>query len=466
MLKRLTALFLSVCLSGATGLAAAEEVALDSAFGSGGLVTTELGAGIDTATSIAVQDDGRIIVAGSSDNGLGSKMAVVRYLPDGSIDHEFSFSMGGSLGTVYGDDAVQAVVLRDDGQILLGGTLTVDGVRQGAVVSLLSYGQLDVNFGVGGIASINVGDLDSEIYDVIVDAAGRIVVTGFVADGMTENPFIARFNGNGEPDSGFQEAGTLIDTLVEGRGTGLAESADGSVIVGGYSIRDGEWKGLYLGRYLENGDPDDQFGDGGRSVWFDDVEQIAVHDIALSADEKIILAGDVETADGRQRIMLARYGKEGQPDPGFGENGILVYDSGMDSSVNSLVVNADSTIIAAGYQTSATGKDMLIIRYLPGAEAEEAVDTIESAADTDMPEDEPVEIFRISALSIEEGPLNIPVADQLVRTPEADLITTELAGSDEVGNAVLMTEDGSIYTAGYSGDDDNSAFMVARYSGL
>ena len=131
----------------AAGFTVAEEVALDNEFGNEGLVITKLGIRVDQATSIAVQDDGKIVVAGSSDDGLGSKMAVIRYLPDGTVDHEFLFSAGDALGTVHADDGVHAVAFTESGLILLGGTLTVDGYRQGVVIRLLASGQVDVNFG-------------------------------------------------------------------------------------------------------------------------------------------------------------------------------------------------------------------------------------------------------------------------------------------------------------------------------
>ncbi len=64
----------------------------------------------------------------------------------------------------------------------------------------------------------------------------------------------------------------LIYNSSTGRWAGLAESADGKLIVGGYSVQDTDWKGLYLARFLQNGDLDNEFGDGGRSVWFDDID--------------------------------------------------------------------------------------------------------------------------------------------------------------------------------------------------
>ena len=186
----------------------------------------------------------------------------------------------------------------------------------------------------------------------------------------------------------------------------------------------------------------------------------------MAHDEKIVLAGEVELSDGQHRIMLARYERDGLADQRFAENGILVHDTGLDSSVYSLVVHPDTTIIAAGYQVSSTGKDMVILRYLPQVDASEALDSEAMELAASEAGDEPVEMIKIAALSIEEGSMNIPVAASVPVKYEADLITTELEGSDEVSNDIVMTEDGSIYAVGSSGDDDDSAFMVAKFSGL
>jgi len=449
----------------ATGFTIAAEVSLDKEFGNNGMVITKLGARVDQATSIGVQEDGKIIVAGSSDNGLGSKMAVLRYHSEGTIDHDFLFSSGESLGTVHFDDAVHAIAFTDDGLILLGGTLSVDGYRKGVVLRLLSNGQLDLSFGEGGIAWLEIEDVDSEIRDLAIDGTGRIAVAGFVVDDNgVENPLIARLSETGELDLAFNEDGIFVDQDVSGRATGLVGMSDFQVIAGGYSINDTGWKGIYLSRFVESGESDTQFGEQGRVVWFDDIEQITTHDIGTTVDEKIILAGEVELPDGQYRIMLARFNNDGSADEGFAENGVLVYDIGIDSRLHSLVVNPDSTIIAAGYQQSDSGKDLVIIRYLPTIDDEDVEQMVQQMAEESG--EEPVEIIKIAALSVQDGSMDIPVSDSPAMQYEADLITTEVEGSDEVGNGIVMTDDGTIYTAGSSGDEDDSAFLVARYSGL
>jgi uncharacterized delta-60 repeat protein len=94
---------------------------LDTSFGTGGKVTTAIGGGSDAATSIALQSDGKIVVAGNSDNGSNADFAVVRYNTDGLLDT--SFGTGGIVTTAIGDgiDSVNSIALQSDGKIVVAG---------------------------------------------------------------------------------------------------------------------------------------------------------------------------------------------------------------------------------------------------------------------------------------------------------------------------------------------------------
>ena len=461
-------IFCAIASLAASGIVLASDVSLDTDFGVEGMVITKLGFRVDQATSIVVQEDGKIVVAGTSDNGLGSKIAVIRYLPDGTVDQEFLFTAGGSLGSVHTDDTVNALALTEDGSILLGGMLHRDGRRQGVVFRIFSDGRLDVGYGDGGIAAIADDDRDSEILDLIIDNKNRVNATGYVEDDGKEYPFVARFDSNGQADVTFSEDGITSDSRIPGRGEGIVVLEDGSPVIGGVAVNDENWKGLYIGRFQENGEPESQFGDEGRVVWFHSDEQVIAHDIDLTAANKLVLAGAVEISDNSNRIMLARFDERGQIDTQFSENGILVHDIGLDSRVYRLVVLPDDQLLAAGYQQSLEGSDMIIIRY-PISE-DDASDQPDQTGDVEMEfrdGDDPIETIKISTLSIEEGSMDRSVA---VRPPsqshEAEIITTTLEGSDEVSRDLALAGDGSIYTAGAAGDESNSGFMVAKYSGL
>ena len=450
----------------AAGFVAAEDVSLDAQFGNEGMVITNLSSGVDEATSVAVQPDGNIIVAGSSDNGLGARIAVIRYLPDGSIDNEFNFIEEDSLGTIYDDDAVHAIALAEDGTILLGGTVTRDGLRQGVIIKLRSNGQLDPDFGESGVAVISPENSESEIADVTIDRQARIVAAGFAVSEDVERPLIARLDAQGVLDTSFNENGISLDPYTVGQATGIVEMADGSYVTGGYSVDENGWRGLYLGRFQEDGSLSSQFGEAGTVLWVDEQEQLLAHDVGVTADNRIVLAGEAEQPDGTYRIMLARFMEDGQPDLDFSETGVLVHDIGLDSRVFRLIVLEDSSILAAGYQVSEEGKDILIIRYLASQMSSVLSESQQLEEQSSEIIDEPVEIIKISALSVEDGPMNIPVEPSSASRSEADIITTAISGSDEISNDLALSEEGSIYAAGVAGDENDSGIMVAKYSGL
>ena len=94
---------------------------LDTSFDSDGIVTTDFGPGDDRAFSVVVQPDGKILVAGDSDNGSNIDFALVRYNADGSLDT--SFDGNGRLITDFGsgDDRGYSVALQPDGKIVVAG---------------------------------------------------------------------------------------------------------------------------------------------------------------------------------------------------------------------------------------------------------------------------------------------------------------------------------------------------------
>ena len=130
---------------------------LDTSFGSGGMVTTDIDGCDDVASAMAIQPDGNIVLAGYSDDGTGNdSFAVVRYDTYGNLDGNFG---GGSgiVTTSFGDghDRATGVQIQSDGKIVVGGSTFLDGT--GAVDSQPHFafarynadGSLDGNFGTG-----------------------------------------------------------------------------------------------------------------------------------------------------------------------------------------------------------------------------------------------------------------------------------------------------------------------------
>src|SRR5207245_5340246 len=146
---------------------------LDPSFGGGGRVLTNF-AGRDEASALALQSDGKIVVAGFSGAGGRQDFAVARYNPDGSLDP--SFGSGGRVLTDFGgDDEAAALALQSDGKIVVTGFSFSDaGGSDIALARSNPDGTLDASFGSGGRVLTDFGLASG----LVLQSAGRIVGAG------------------------------------------------------------------------------------------------------------------------------------------------------------------------------------------------------------------------------------------------------------------------------------------------
>jgi len=186
---------------------------LDSSFASNGIVTTPAGRGAK-ATAIALQPDGKIIIAGAALNGGQHTMVVARYAPNGSLDP--TFGQGGKAVTELGpgspdDDAYLpdrsrvGVALQPDGKIVAAGmsisTLPPAGERGCAVIRYNADGSLDSTFGDGGIvAKRSVDGSPRPCHAIAVQPDGKIVAAA-------RNYTLFRLGADGSRDLSFGAGG-------------------------------------------------------------------------------------------------------------------------------------------------------------------------------------------------------------------------------------------------------------------
>ena len=154
---------------------------LDTTFGTDGKVITTVGVPTtaNLAYSIAIQSDGKIVVAGEARNGFNnSDFAVVRYNTDGSLDT--SFGQGGKVTTAIGsaDDVALSVALQPDGKIVVAGVSDNGSNFDFAIARYNMDGSLDTSFGTGGKVTTEVGSYHDYAYSVALQPDGKIVVAG------------------------------------------------------------------------------------------------------------------------------------------------------------------------------------------------------------------------------------------------------------------------------------------------
>ncbi len=184
-----------------------DDGSLDTSFGAGGKVTTDFASTDDIPYTVAVQADGKIVLAGITDPGNAANFGLVRYNVDGSLDA--SFGTGGKVSTDFGANLEpgNGVTIQADGKIIVAG-FTVVGPSNAdfALARYNSDGSLDASFGTGGKVTTGFGSNSEVAIAVVMQPDGKIVVTGSTASGIagTGADFATvRYNGDGSLDTSF-----------------------------------------------------------------------------------------------------------------------------------------------------------------------------------------------------------------------------------------------------------------------
>jgi uncharacterized delta-60 repeat protein len=325
---------------------------LDGSFGTGGQTTTDFG-GAETATSVALQSDGKIIVAGFDAAGA----LVARYTANGALDvagDDPGFGPNGQgfirfSWTGAGDQA-NAVAVQGDNKIVVAGS----SGGNFALARLDSTGTLDDGGdGPGGAPGFGVdGKLTTDFG--AADSANAVGVQGntIVAAGESGGNFaVARYDDTaGAPDTSFDTDGkTTTDFGASDSANAIAfQSGATGIVVGG-----GSGGNFALARYNPlNGALDTTFdGDGTLTTEFGGTD--AVQALAVQVDDKIVAAGGTSAGVTQGDFAVARYAAvNGALDPGFSGDGKQTTDFGGDDTAFGVAVQSDGHINAAGSTSS------------------------------------------------------------------------------------------------------------------
>lgn len=312
----------------------------------------------DYARDVVIQPDGKIVVVGTIDSGgtTSTDIRMFRLNPDGGIDAGFG-TIGGVITSLIGDGTVNAVALQPDGKIIVVGSGVVNGNQQFCIVRYTTNGSLDSTFGIGGFvytlfepfAMNNV----SEAMDIAIQSDGKIVAAGYVR-GQTANGqdrcdwAIVRYLANGSLDPTFDLEGILLTDFgghsVDEIAASVVIQPDGKILAGGGSASSGV--DFALARFNANATPDTSFGGTGRVVT-DTTLSYRIHGIKLQADGKVVGAGGYPTGIPQSsRLQLGRYLANGSPDATFGTSG-LVNLPDAPGPIAEIVIQPDGKIVGA-----------------------------------------------------------------------------------------------------------------------
>ncbi len=329
---------------------------LDASFGDGGRVTTDFGSFDELVGDLAILPDGKILVAGASDGDF----ALLRYNPTGSLDA--SFGASGRVTTDFGfRAAAYSMVVQPDGRIVLAGTFAVTSFDLDfALARYNADGSLDPTFGTGG----KLTRVEPLRTDTLVDAArqpdGRIVVVGSLAADVV----ILRLNTDGSMDTSFDFDGRTLGPLNTAGAVTL--QPDGKIVVGG-SAPGGFGDEFAVARLNSNGSWDNTFGGFFglvRTPSFGFFELAA--DVMVQPDGKIVAAGYTGLND----FYAVRYNANGSLDTSFDDNGLVRTNLGSIQDLGAAVaLQPDGKIILAGvtgapaFGPTPTLQDFGVVRY-------------------------------------------------------------------------------------------------------
>jgi uncharacterized delta-60 repeat protein len=232
---------------------------LDPTFGGDGLVTTTIN-NVDYAYAVAVQADGKIVVAGCADDSidLSDSFALVRYNRNGLLDS--GFGEDGRVVTSFGYDAcAYALAIQDDGKVVAGGYTGIGSNFDGfALARYNGDGSLDTGFDTDGKVITDPGILDGYISAIAIQPDGKIVAVGKTSDSSDKNNIaVVRTNSDGSLDTSFDGDG-IVTTLIRNSssGTSVALQPDGKIVVGGASYNPDSKIDFSIVRYNSDGSLD------------------------------------------------------------------------------------------------------------------------------------------------------------------------------------------------------------------
>ena len=357
---------------------------LDTGFGNGGRVMTEFTPGADLANEVLVQSDGKIIALGIANGapGANSTFALVRYTADGTPDG--SFGTGGLVTSDPGPglDSILGATLRSDGKIVVAGVSSSAGAPdQFTVARYLTDGTLDDSFGVGGVVVTPFTAFASRGAAVAIDADGKVVAVGTSQSGnvtSSENFAIARYNEDGSLDTTFDTDGKAIVNFenASDRATSLAIQGDGKILVAGEASGFTTRPHMAAARLNADGSLDTAWaGDGTLRLPLDTAgNRSGAMAVLVHSDGRVVLAGQQYPATGSATdFALVRLTETGELDPTFNGTGIRTLDFGGSSAdqAGDAVFVAGEGIVMVGASNGGTPSrpfDTAIAQFKGGVE--------------------------------------------------------------------------------------------------
>jgi len=314
---------------------------LDVTFGTGGIVTVDNNNNTDDGNDLVLMADKSMIVGGTS------------FIND--PDFSFcSFTSSGALNTSFGtggkliwdiengsEDHLNALALDSNQKIVGAGYSFIGADEFIVVVRIHADGTPDSTFGTNGVVKLNPVIIN-KAYDVAIQPDNKIVIGGYVDDGLTpEKALLIRLNEDGSYDGAFGDNGVWEgspDPSYDVEGFSVALQPDGKILIAGYQDVNDDYQ-FAVGRILSGGSMDVSFTPDGWIVKNLTINnRDIVHSVALQSDGKILLAGE-----SNGEVAISRLNTDGSDDVDFADNGTFIDPLlANDDCLYSIILQPDS----------------------------------------------------------------------------------------------------------------------------
>ena len=355
------ALTLAIAATAFSAPASATPGELDHFFNNTGKNSTFVAGG--TGYAVAIDHHGRTLVAGYT-QGAHTDIAIARFLPDGKLDNTFNGD-GRVTTSLGGLSYAFDVAVQSDGKIVVAGERDLANSSSFAIVRYTMHGALDTTFGSGGRVLVGFGRRYQGANAIGIGIAGNIVVGGFASDGTASQWAMVRLLPNGAKDTTFGSGGKVLSdfSATNEQMESLIVGAGGTITAGGFAEVDLAPR-FTIAQYNVRGRLITTFAHHGRNLI--DVSKGAdiAYGLARQPDGKFLLVGSADNA-GQLDWGLARVGPHGLLDPGFGGDGTVVthFTAGNDYAYGT-AVQPNGRIIVVGRGNGPNGADFCVVRYL------------------------------------------------------------------------------------------------------
>lgn len=330
---------------------------LDSTFSGDGQQTIDFGGDIEGADAVAVRQDGRVVVAGLTDVGTTWDFAVARLLPNGLPDP--TFSGDGRVRTDFSTastkrwDSAHDVAIDDQGRTVVVGSSMVGTNASWAIARYTLLGTLDPAFSGDGKVIVDHGDSKQDIaFAVGVRPNGKVYVAGTIPDGPSADRMaVMRFKADGTPDTTFSGDGLAIIDFPSGSelASDMAVDDDGGVVVVGRYAAAGSDSKMVIARLTPSGAFDASFKGGGKTrVGYPGLAATATA-VALAPDGRIVVGGRRQVGHGQGFPIVVRLTTNGDLDPTWSGDGTSI--PFVNGEITAVVVQANGRVVSLGMTT-------------------------------------------------------------------------------------------------------------------